>query len=178
MTTKSLPLQGSLQRPMIWLAILALGVPGAIIVSTFWIAYSRHPAPPVVAFAPLFALVVVALVFWWIVWTIRRIAVTLDADTLTVASGVGTRRFALSALRAGGIRTVNLAEHVDLKPILRTWGIGLPGLSSGWFRLRNRGKALCVLTARERVTVLRNDDGTWILLSLADPSPLRAAFGA
>jgi hypothetical protein len=64
-----------------------------------------------------------------------------------------------------------------LKPWLRTWGIGLPGLASGWFRLRNKGKALCVLTGRERVTVLKADDGTWVLLSLADTAALRSAIG-
>ena len=73
--------------------------------------------------------------------------------------------------------SVDLAAHPELKPWLRTWGIGLPGLASGWFRLRNKGKALCVLTGRERVTVLKADDGTWLLLSLADTSALRSAIG-
>ncbi|RYD15835.1 MAG: hypothetical protein EOP90_07205 [Lysobacteraceae bacterium] len=59
---------------------------------------------------------------------------------------------------------------------MRTWGIGLPGLSSGWFRLRNGDRALCVLTDRGRTTVLRARDGTRLLLSLADPSPLREAL--
>jgi hypothetical protein len=54
----------------------------------------------------------------------------------------------------------------------------MPGLASGWFRLKNGGKALCVLTKRESVTVLCADDGTWLLLSLADPAPLRDAVAA
>jgi hypothetical protein len=104
--------------------------------------------------------------------------VSLDRDTLVVASGIVTRRFPLSALRAGGVRVVSLDEHVELRPVLRTWGIGAPGLSTGWFLLRNGGRALCILTGRERVSVLRTDDGTWVLLSLADPSALRAALDA
>jgi archaeosine-15-forming tRNA-guanine transglycosylase len=52
----------------------------------------------------------------------------------------------------------------------------MPGLASGWFRLKNGGKALCILTKRERVTVLRADDGTWLLLSLADATPLKNAI--
>ena len=82
----------------------------------------------------------------------------------------------LSTLRANGVRILDLAAHPELKPVLRTWGIGLPGLASGWFRLRNGGKALCVLSGRERVTVLRTDDGTWVMLSLADTSALRSAI--
>ena len=38
--------------------------------------------------------------------------------------------------------------------MLRTWGIGLPGLATGWFLLRNRAKAFCILTGRQRVTIL------------------------
>ena len=74
------------------------------------------------------------------------------------------------------MRILDLAAHPELKPVLRTWGMGLPGLASGWFRLRNGGKALCVLSGRERVTVLRTDDGTWVMLSLADTSALRSAI--
>lgn len=74
------------------------------------------------------------------------------------------------------MRVVNLDEHTELKPVIRTWGIGMPGLASGWFRLRNGAKAFCVVTDRERVTVLRADDGLWILLSLADPSPLKTVL--
>ena len=42
---------------------------------------------------------------------------------------------------------------------------------------RNGQKALCVLSRRERVTVLRTDDGVWVMLSLADTSTLRSALG-
>lgn len=105
-----------------------------------------------------------------------RITVALDDDSLNVDTGIVARRFPLSTLRAAGLRIVSLSEHVELKPVLRTWGIGMPGLASGWFRLRNGAKALCILTGRERITVLRTDDGICVLLSLADPAPLRSAL--
>ncbi len=173
---RTLPLQGSPRRALAWLVVLAFGVPGVIVALVLGSAWKEGaPAAPLLA-AGIFILVVSAVATLWIVRMTRRITVTLDDDTLTVVTGVATQEFPLSTLRANGVRILDLAAHPELKPVLRTWGIGLPGLASGWFRLRNGGKALCVLSGRERVTVLRTDDGTWVMLSLADTSALRSAI--
>jgi hypothetical protein len=173
---RTLPLQGSPRSALAWLVVLAFGVPGVIVACVLGSAYEEGaPAAPLLA-SGIFVLVVSVVVTLWIVRMTRRIAVTLDDDELTVVTGLATQYFPLSALRAHGVRIVDFAAHPELKPFLRTWGIGLPGLASGWFRLRNKGKALCVLTGRERVTVLRTDDGIWVLLSLVDTSALRNAL--
>jgi membrane protein YdbS with pleckstrin-like domain len=174
---RTLPLRRAPRSALAWLGVLAFGVPGAIIAFVLGSAYREGaPAAPLVI-SGTFVIVVSAIVTLWIARMTRRIAVRLDDDALTVAAGVATERFALLTLRAHGVRTVDLDAHPELKPLLRTWGIGLPGLASGWFRLRNRAKALCVLTGRERVTVLETDDGTTLLLSLEDASALRSALG-
>ena len=161
-----------------WTIMLGLALPAAIIVVSFGFAFATTQPTGPLLIAPIVALVACGVATLWILRMYRRIAVSLGRDALVVDSGLATRRFPLSTLRAGGARIVSLDEHVDLKPLVRTWGIGAPGLSSGWFRLRNGGKALCILTGRERVTVLRTEDGIWVLLSLADPSALQAALGA
>ena len=175
---QTLPLQGSPRSALVWLVALAFGVPAVTIVCVLGSAYAEGAPPAPLLISGLFVLAVSLGATLWIVRMTRRIAVTLDADALTVRTGVATRRFPLSTLRANGVRIVNLGEHAELKPFLRTWGIGLPGLASGWFRLRNGGKALCVLSGRERVTVLKADDGTSVLLSLEDTSALRDAIGS
>lgn len=177
---RTLPLQEPPRSALVWLVVLALGVPSVLVLITFVLrsAYVEGAPPAPVLISGAFAMVVAVVVTLWIARLMRRIAVTLDDEELTVASGVATVCFPLSALRANGVRIVDLAAHPELRPFLRTWGIGLPGLASGWFRLRNKGKALCVLTGRERVTVLKTDDGIWVLLSLADASPLRSALDA
>ena len=174
--SRTLPLQGSPRSAMAWLVVLALGVPGVIIAFVLGSAWKEGaPAAPLLI-SGIFVIVVAAIVTLWIMRMTRRIAVTLDDDALTVVTGVATKRFALSTLRANGVRVVDIAAHPELKPVLRTWGIGLPGLAAGWFRLRNGDKALCVLSGPERVTVLRSDDGTWVLLSLEDAAALRDAL--
>jgi len=173
---RTLPLQGSPRSAQAWLVVLAFGVPGVIAAFVLGSAYREGaPVAPLLT-AGIFVLVVSIAVTLWIARMTRRIAVTLDDEELTVVTGIATESFPLSALRAHGVRVIDFAAHPELKPFLRTWGIGLPGLASGWFRLRNKGKALCVLTGSERVTVLKTDDGIWILLSLADTSALRKAL--
>jgi len=173
---RTLPLQGSPARSRAWLIALTLGIPVILVTGILAAALARGaPITPILLTGAL-VLMISALVTLWIERMIRRISVTLDRDGIVVNSGIVTRRFSLSALRAGGTRTLSLREHTELKPVLRTWGIGLPSLAAGWFRLRNGAKALCILTGRDHVTALHADDGIWILLSLADPAPIRSAL--
>ena len=75
-------------------------------------------------------------------------------------------------------------NHLDLKvekayrPSLRTMGVGLPGYSSGWFRLRDRGKGLLFLTDPSRAVYLPTTDGYTLLISPADPEGFVAALKA
>jgi len=163
---------------LLWLIVLGAGVPTAAIVGVLGYAYANGAPPLPLLISGGFALAITLAVSLWLYRMTQRIGATLDASALTVATGVATQRFAISALRSAGVRTVDLSVHAELRPSLRTWGIGMPGLASGWFRLKNGGKALCILTKRERVTVLRADDGTWLLLSLADSAPLKNAINA
>jgi hypothetical protein len=176
--SRSLPLQGSPRNLLLWLIALGIGIPTLAIVAVLVRAFARGSAATPVLITGALTLAITFAVAFWIHGMTRRIGATLDAGALTISTGVATERFPLPSLRAAGVRTVDLAEHAELRPWLRTWGIGMPGLASGWFRLKNGGKALCILTKRERVTVLRADNGTWLLLSLADPAPLKSAVGA
>ena len=171
-----LPLQGSPGSMPLWLMLVLFGIPAAVVVASFVVALA-HGAPTwPVLIAGSFALAVSALAMLWIRHMLRRIGVSLEGDALVVDAGAARKRFALAKLRAGGLRIVDLDERKDLRPFIRTWGIGMPGLASGRFRLRNGDKAICILTGRKRVAVMKADDGTWILLSLADASALRGAL--
>jgi hypothetical protein len=173
-----LPLRNWPGRTRFWLIVLAFGFPAVIILVAFGIAFAQRPPTPPLLLAPAFALAVSGLATLWILRALRRVGVALDRDALVLDGGVARRTFKLAGVRSGGLRVVDLGEHTELRPVLRTWGIGMPGLASGWFRLRNGAKAFCILTGRERVTVLKADDGTWILLSLVDASVLRAALSS
>ena len=67
---------------------------------------------------------------------------------------------------------VNLDEHTDLKPAMKTNGTAFPGFKSGWFRLRNRGKALVAMTRGARVTWIPTTAGYGLLLQPRQPQAL------
>jgi len=173
--SRTLPLAGSLSKPLIWLvAITGVAFVGIAVALTAAIAHT----PPAKAPPPYFVYLVLGVVLLGQLLAVRMVTranVSIDQGELVVRTGMGSRRIRLSALRKHGLQIVNLNERRQLRPFLRTWGTGLPGFSGGWFRLRNGEKALCIVLGRERVSHLRSDeDDLTILLSLAEPEKLRA----
>lgn len=81
---------------------------------------------------------------------------------------------ALSELRGGAARIVDLTREPGLKPVRRTMGTALPSYQSGWFRLADGEKALLYLTARDRALYIPTTKGYAVLLSPADPDRMLA----
>src|SRR3546814_20675663 len=81
----------------------------------------------------------------------RRDQVTLDGDGLAIRTTFYSRKLGWSELQLPQARVVDLDEHTELQPMLKTNGTSLPGLRSGWFRLRNRHKALVAMGRGPRV---------------------------
>lgn len=105
---------------------------------------------------------------------LRRWSITLDRGELVVAATFFTRRVPLEALDLDHARILDLRAH----PELGTWTGGrnmdLPGLSAGWYLLRNRRRAFCLLGSRERVLVLPERGGRMLLLGARDPRAMLA----
>lgn len=100
---------------------------------------------------------------------LRRRRVAILGDELVVAATFYTRRVPVQALDLDQARVVDLAEHVDLRPWLGGNNLHLPGIQAGYFLLRNRRRAFCLLTARQRVLVLPEHDGRLLMLSPLRP---------
>ena len=64
---------------------------------------------------------------------------------------------------------MDLTESREYQPRWRTFGTGLPGYRAGWFRLRNREKALLYVTDGSRVVYIPTRDNYSVLLSVAEP---------
>lgn len=175
---RTLPLSSSLARARAWLGLLAFVLPVAILAVALVVAVRAEPALSGDVALAVFALVALpsGLLWWWLERRVGRVGVALGEERLRIECGFGRGEYALAALAAHGLREIDFARQPEYRPRLRTWGIGLPGLSSGWFRLRNGDKALCILTDHRTPCMLRAADGTRILLSLADPRPLRDAI--
>jgi hypothetical protein len=86
------------------------------------------------------------------------------------------RRLPAASLRPGEAKAVDLTADRDLRLEMRTNGAGLPGYSSGWFRLGNGDKALVFVTDRRRVVYLPTREGYALLLSVPEPEKFLGAL--
>ena len=124
----------------------------------------------------LFALLGVAgfcLLLWAaLALLVRRHRLTFDAGGLEVATTFYRRRLALDHLALDAARVVNLDERPELRPMLRTNGLAIPGFRSGWYRLRNGHRALVATAGSPRVLWIPTAAGYDLLLQPVDPLAL------
>ena len=110
---------------------------------------------------------------------VRR-RVTLEGGQLRVQAGLFTHTVGVGELDLDRARVVDLAERTELRPVVKTWGMSLPGYHASHFRLRDTfGKTFCLVTDRERVLWLpRRDANAQLLLSMQQPRALLEALKA
>ncbi|HLT43307.1 MAG TPA: hypothetical protein VK000_01470 [Luteimonas sp.] len=164
--TRDIPLAPLPQQAWVFLVALA----AALVLAGLLLPAGRTvPAPawPMIPFGLALLLVPLAL-------ALRRRRLTIDGDELVVAATFYTRRVPVRTLELERARIVDLAEHTEFKPWLGGNRIDLPGFQAGYYLLRNRQRAFCLITARERVLVLPLRDGKLLMISPRQPRDLLA----
>ena len=144
----------------------------AVAMGTTSLRPEQATAMPGLAFGLLLVTAVAALTFWGL----GRRAVELDARQLRVKAAMFSHRVDVGDLDLEHARIVDLDERTELKPILKAFGMALPGFQAGWFLLRDRSRAFCLLTARRRVLWLPTRAGKSLMLSLERPDALLDAL--
>jgi len=114
----------------------------------------------------LLAIVLVALAYT--AYSSRNSRVEIRSDRIKIVGDLWGREIPLGLLNVSAARVMNLNGSSEYLPKRRTLGTGLPGYSSGWFRLHNGEKALVYLTQRRNVVYLPTSDGYSLLLSVED----------
>ena len=150
----------------VFLGLFTLVIPLMIVLAMIAIPEFR---PPLAGFA-VTVIAIVAVAAALLVATRRR-SIRLHGDRLEVKATFYTRRVALDAIDVDSARILDLREHPDNKPFLKTNGLAVPGLAVGNFRDRKRRKVFCLVTA-PRVLVLPLGDDSRLLLSAARPTHL------
>ena len=95
---------------------------------------------------------------------------------LSLVGDFWSRSIPIDSILLGEATILDLTRSSDYSPKRRTFGTGLPGYTSGWFRLRNGEKALAYLTRRESVVYLPTSLGYSLLLSADRPQELLTAL--
>jgi hypothetical protein len=112
-------------------------------------------------------LAVIAL-FIYIGYSSRNIQFTINDDGLRIGPGLYGRFIPREAIRTEGVRVINLTIDSEYSPKWRTNGIGLPGYSAGWFKLKNGEKALVFLTERTSAVYVPTTENYSMLLSVRE----------
>ena len=114
-------------------------------------------------------LAVAIAAFAWFLSSSRRTRFELSSQGLRIRQTAYGRTIPAASLKAREARLLDLARDRDYQPRWRTNGLGLPDYQLGWFRLRNKTKALLFVTDRDRVVLLPTSEGYSVLMSVSEP---------
>ena len=98
----------------------------------------------------------------------RHVSFEVNDQGLRISGGVYGRFIPKGEISWEGVKVVDLNVDSEYKPKLRTNGIGLPGYSEGWFKLKNNEKALLFVTDRSSVVYIPTKKDYSILLSVRE----------
>ncbi len=126
------------------------------------------------------ALLIVPVVLALLLLVMRRRSVELASGVLDVRAALFRQRTPIVEIDLERARLVDLSERTDLRPLIKTSGMSLPGFHAGRFRLRGQlARGFCLVTDRRRVLWLPLNDGKQqLLLSVDRPQDLLDALRA
>jgi hypothetical protein len=93
-----------------------------------------------------------------IISSIKNTTLTLTEKELIIKSAFYGRKIPLENIMIDEIRGISLDENTDYNLSIRTNGTALPQFKSGWFRLKNREKALVFITDKNNVVLIPTKD--------------------
>jgi hypothetical protein len=168
------------RRTRFWLFALTVALPVGITSVAMWHGMASDDPKRLVGGSETMTwlvvvggLVALTVAIWWFMdRMLRRHRIALGPDALDISTTFYRRSLALAELQLAQARVVDLGERTELRPLLKTNGTSLPGLKSGWFRLRNRHKAFVAMTTGPRVLWLPTHNGYDLLLQPRQPQAL------
>ena len=122
--------------------------------------------------------IAVAFIFTTVLlsWAVPRRRIVLADGVLDITATFYRRKLPVAAFDLDKALVINLDQHREWRPLIKTNGLGMPGLHAGWFRSRRLVKMFCLLTTRDRVLVLPELTGGAMLLSAERPQELLQAL--
>lgn len=154
------------KRSVVFLAIFLVVVPVLAL-----IAMLAFPDQPPSGIEGTLAVLIVSAIAGALLAVIRRRSISLEKSTLVIRATLYTRRIALEEINLADARVVDLREHTEMRPLLKTNGLAVPGLAAGYFWDRKRNKLFCLVTA-PLVVMLPLRDRSRVLISPMRPKRL------
>lgn len=154
MTTQRLvlPLAPAPARTRLWLWLLVVALPAAVAAGLFGYLVAQGRMAPASALAGFAAVMLPALLIGMAIRKqMRGHRLVLREADLGVATGAHRQIIRYADLDLERARVLDLGEHLEFKPRLKTNGVSLPGFQTGWYRLRNGSRALVARAGGKRV---------------------------
>jgi len=117
-------------------------------------------------------LLALLLLFVYIACSSRHVRCEVSGTQLRISGTLYGRSVPLDDLLPDRGRVLDLYRDREFELRWRTNGIGMPGYNAGWFKLRNKEKALVFVTDKRRILYLPTRQGYALLLSLEHPHEL------
>ena len=139
---------------------------------------SRFPLSRLLMLAAVLIPLAIAALLGYIAFSTRRVRFEVLDEGLRIRGDIFGRTIPRTTLHLKDAQILNLKKDVAHRPCLRTFGVGLPGYSSGWFRLNDCRKGLLFLTDPSRAVCVPTSDGYTLLISPQDPEGFLTALTA
>lgn len=114
-------------------------------------------------------LAAVLVLMLYIGYSFRNSKVIVEGDRIKLVGDLWGRSVPLSKLDLKQAKITDLEKDSPYRPKWRTFGTGLPGYASGWFKLANKEKALLYVTHYKNVVYIPTTDGYVLMLSVQEP---------
>ncbi len=154
-----------------WLLIIggiAILIPFTILISLF-IVDGKKVMDPLAIGIVIASMLLLAGVLSVVFRSARSAIFEISSEGLRLKGDFFGRLIPLATLEIERGRIIDLSVDKEFKPRWKTCGSSFPGYQSGWFRLRNKEKALLYLTDQKKVVHLPTKKGYCLLLSPANP---------
>jgi hypothetical protein len=99
----------------------------------------------------------------------RNVRFEVDPSGLKISGDLYAKFIPGASILIDQISSLHLGRDANYRLKWRTNGVGMPGYSSGWFKLKNGEKALVFLTDQTRVVRIPTRDGYSVLMSVPEP---------
>lgn len=100
----------------------------------------------------------------------------ISSQGLCIKGIVFRKTIPTSDLQVSLARIVDLDQELGLRPWIKLYGIGLPSFRSGWYLLKDREKALVLVTGSPRAVYIPTSRGYALLLSPDRPEEFLATL--
>jgi hypothetical protein len=109
------------------------------------------------------------ILFGYIAYSTRHVQFILSEQGLEIKGDLYGTKLSKNVLKNDQVKLINLEIDKTYQPKWRTNGIGLPGYLSGWFRLKNKEKALLFVTDTKKVVYLPTTKGYSLMMTMQKP---------